>query len=190
MKRDEILDWMRSHHESVRGDPEQLLSRAENETRHHAAVHAWLHAKEIAEHEAESWRNRSPGSHAAEDTVASELCHDLARELRHLEPHPDPDEAAFLDSETLAAFAPEARMMLRSWIGEVAGEEEHRVWKEVVRFTRARAKSLIHEGALSTVGGWELTHFYTETAVRVVEILVRDYEEHARSSASHLGSIS
>jgi hypothetical protein len=43
---------------------------------------------------------------------------------------------------------------------------------------------------LSTASGWELTHFYTETAVRVVEILVRDYEERARSSASHLGSIS
>jgi hypothetical protein len=180
MKRDEILDWMRSHRDAVRGDPEKLLARAEHETRHHVTAHAWLHAKRIAEGEAESWRHRSPGSHAAEDTVASEICHDLAREMRHREPHPDGDEAALLDPETLAAFRPEARAMLHSWIGELAGEEEHRIWNEVIRFTHARAKSLVREGAISTASGWELTHFYTETAVRVAEILAHDYEEHAR----------
>jgi len=182
MKRDEILDWMRSHRDTVRGDPEQLLWRAEDETRHRAAAHAWRCAKAIVEREAEVWKQRSPGSHAAEDAVASEFCHDLARELRHLEPHPDVDEAALLEPEALAAFTFEARAMLRSWIGEVAGQEEHRVWNEVVRFTHARARSLIEEGAVSTASGWELTHFYTETAVRVAGILARDYEEHARSA--------
>ena len=183
MKRDEILDWMRSHRDSVRGDPEHLLSRAEDETRHHAATHAWLHAKEIAEHEAESWRHRSPGSHAAEDTVASELCHDLARELRHLEPHPEGGEAALVDPGTLDAFAQEARELLRSWVGEVAGKEEHRVWNEVVRFTHARAKSLIREGTVSTASGWEYTHSYAETAARLAAILAHDYEERARGAS-------
>lgn len=181
MKRDDILDWMRGHRESVRGDPEQVLERAEHEARRHAAQHAWRHAKEIAQREAASWLERSPGSHAAEDTVALELCHDLARELRHREPLPDGDEAVLLEPETLAAFAQESRAQLRSWIGEVASEEEHRVWNEVVRFTHARAKTLIHEGAMSRASGWELTHFYTETAVRLAEILAHDYEEHARS---------
>ena len=181
MKRDEILDWMRSHRDSVRGDPDQLLSRAEVETRHHAAAHAWLHAMQIAKREAASWMERSPGSHAAADTVAHEFCHDLARELRHLEPQPDADEAALLHPETLAAFAQEARAQLRSWIGEVASQEEHRVWDEVVRFTHARAKTLIREGTMSTASGWELTRFYTETAVQLAEILAHDYEEHARN---------
>lgn len=184
MKRDEILDWMRSHHSSVRGDPEQLLARAEHEACQHVAAHAWHHAKQIAEQEAESWRHRSPGSHAAEDAVASEVCHDLAREMRHLEPHPDGDETALLDPETLAAFRTEARGILHSWICEVAGKEEHRIWNEVLRFTHARAKSLVHEGAISTASGWELTHFYTETAVRVAEILAHDYDEHARFGAT------
>jgi hypothetical protein len=183
MRRDEILDWLRSHHDSVRGDPEQVLERAEHEARRHAAEQAWLHAKEIAEREVVSWKSRSLGSHAAEDTVAHEFCHDLARELRHLEPHPEGDEAALVDPGTLDAFAQEARALLRSWVGEVAGKEEHRVWKEVVRFTHARAKSLIREGTVSTASGWEFTHSYSETAARKAAILAHDSEKHARGAS-------
>jgi len=183
MTRDEILAWLRSHHDSVRGDPEQLLERAEDEARSHAAEQAWLHAKEIAEREVVSWKSRSLGSHAAEDTVAREFCHDLARELRHLEPHPEGGEAALVDPGTLDAFAQEARELLRSWVGEVAGKEEHRVWNEVVRFTHARAKSLIREGTVSTASGWELTHSYAETAARLAAILAHDYEERARGAS-------
>ena len=183
MRREEILDWMRSHRDSVRGDPEQLLARAEDETRHHAAAQAWLCAKEIAEREAASWERCSPGSHAAEHTVAHEFCIELARELRRSEPHPDGGEEALLDAETLAAFDPEARAVLRSWIEELAGKEEHRAWNEVVRFTRRRPKSLIRDGSVSTASGWELTHFYSETAARLATILAHDYEEHARSAS-------
>ena len=180
MTRDEILAWLRSHGDSVRGDPEQALGRAEQEARRHAAEQAWLHAKKIAERELADWKNRSQGSHAAEDTVALEFCHDLARELRHLEPQPEGDEEALVDPTTLDAFAQESRAMLRAWVREVAGDEEHRVWGDVVRFTNARAKSLIRDGTMSTACGWEYTHSYTETAVRLAAILAHDYEEHAR----------
>jgi hypothetical protein len=179
MKRDEILDWMRAHREAVHGDPEQILERAESDARHHAAEHAWLHAKRIAEREAESWRLASLGSHAAEDTVALELCHDLAREMRHQEPHPDADERKLLGSETLAALGPDARLQLRPWIGEIAGMEEHRVWDEVVRFTHDRAMSLIRDGTMSRTSGWEDTHSYTETAVRLSILLAHDFETRA-----------
>jgi len=181
MKRDDILDWMRSHRESVCGDPEQILGRAEFAARHHAAEHAWLHAKEIAEREAASWTGCSLGSHAAEDTVALEVCHDLARELRQHEPKPEGDPDALLDSETLAAFGQDARAQLRAWIGEVAGQEEHRTWNEIVRFTHARARSLIRDGTMSTASGWDSTHSYSETALRIATILARDYEQHARA---------
>jgi hypothetical protein len=184
MKREEILDWMRAHREAVRGDPEQILQRAESDARHHAAAHAWLHAKRMAEREAEGWRESSLGSHAAEDTVALELCHDLAREMRHHEPHPDADPTALLEPETLAALGPDARAQLRSWIGEVAGQEEHRVWDEVVHFTHDRALSLIREGAMTKVSGWEDTHFYTETAVRLSTLLAHEFEERAHRAVS------
>jgi hypothetical protein len=183
MKTGEILGWLRSHRESVRGDPETILQRAEKEARGHAAEQAWLHAKRIAERELADWKSRSKGSHAAEDCVAHEFCHDLARELRRLEPHPEGDEAAFLDPATLAAFATEARTPLRFWLEDIAGDEEHRVWSEVIRFTHRRAKSLIREGTVSTASGWDQTHSYAETAARLAAILAHDYEEHARNAS-------
>lgn len=182
MRHNEILDWLRSHRDSVRGDPEQLLGSAEHDARRHGAEQAWLHAKQIAEAELARWRDRSLGSHAAENTVALEFCHDLARELRQLEPHLEGDEETLVDPATLGAFDRESRALLRSWIREIAGDEEHRVWREVVRFTNARAKSLIREGAISTASGWEDTHSYTETAARLAAILAHDYEERARSA--------
>ncbi|RIL04645.1 MAG: hypothetical protein DCC71_13285 [Proteobacteria bacterium] len=181
MRREEILDWLRSHREAVRGDPDEVLGRAEHDARRHAAEQAWLHAKRIAERELAGWKQRSLGSHAAENTVALEFCHDLARELRQLEPQVDGDAESLVEPATLGAFAQEARDLLRGWVREVAGEEEHRVWEEVVRFTHARGKSLIREGAMSTASGWEETHWYTETAVRLAAILAHDYEERARS---------
>jgi hypothetical protein len=180
MKRDDVLDWMRSHRESVHGDPEQILGRAEREARHHAAEHAWLYAKRIALREAASWHECSLGSHAAEDAVAREVCHDLARELRHLEPQPDRDPVRLLESETLAALEQDAAAQMRPWIGDVAGEEEHKVWKEIVRFTHERASELIREGSMSTTSGWEDTHSYSETAERLASILALDFEQHAR----------
>ena len=183
MQRDEILDWMRAHRDAVHGDPDQLLARAESDARQHAAAHAWLHAKRIAEREAESWRHCSLGSHAAEDTVALELCHDLAREMKRSEPHPIADETTLLDRETLAAFDPEARAQIRPWISDVAGREEHRVWTEVVRFTHDRAMSLIREGTMSRTSGWEDTHWFTETAVRLNLLLAHDFEERAHHAA-------
>jgi hypothetical protein len=180
MQRDEILDWLRSHQENVRGDPEQVLERAEHDARCHAAQQAWLHAKKIAEDKLDGWRRASLGSHAAEDTVALEFCHDLARELRHLEPALEGDEETLVDPITLGAFDRKSRAQLRTWICEIAGAEEHRVWREIVRFTNARAKSLIRDGTMSTASGWEDTHSYTETAARLASILAHDYEEHAR----------
>jgi hypothetical protein len=180
MKRGEIVDWLRAHREAVHGDPDAALDQAERDARRHAAEQAWLHAKQIAEREMQAWQSRTGGMHAREDWVAREFCHELARELRHAEPHPDGDAIALVDRATLDAFESEAREQLRAWICEVAGEEEHRVWAEVVRFTDRRARSLIREGAVSTEDRWELTHSYAETAARLAAILAHDYEEHAR----------
>jgi hypothetical protein len=171
---------MCAHREAVHGDPQEALDRAEREARRHASEDAWLHAKRIAEGEVERWKHRSHGLHARADWVAREFCHELARELRHLEPRPGAEEAErWIAPETLGAFESEAREQLRSWLREVVGEEEHRVWAEVVRFTTARARSLVREGAVSTEERWEYTHSYAETAARLAAILASDYEQHA-----------
>jgi hypothetical protein len=180
MRRSEIIDWLRAHRESVHGDPETTLDRAEHEARRHAAEAAWLHAKRIAEAEVARWKGRSHGPHAREDWVAREFCHELARDLRHHEPHDaGDDESRWVDEPTLDAFERDAREQLREWIREVVGEEEHRVWAEVVRFTDGRAKALVREGVLSIDDRWEYTHSYAETAAQLAAILAHDYEEHA-----------
>lgn len=183
MDRNEILDWLRSHQESVHADPAAALDRAEREARRRAAQDAWRHARAIAEQQIARWSGRSRGIHAREDWAAREFCHELARELRNLEPQPEADAAHWVDPETLGAFAGDARERLRAWVREVAGEEEHRVWREVVRFTDARARSLQREGRLSSEERWEHTHSYAETAARLAAILAEDYEERARAAA-------
>jgi hypothetical protein len=183
MTRSDILDWLRAHRESVHGDPEQVLDHAEHEARRRASQEAWLYAKQIAEQQIDLWNHRSRGMHSREDWVAREFCHELARELRGLEPHPEPgDEEHWMDTETLGALERDARDQLREWISEIAGDEEHRVWRDVVRFTDARARSLVREGAVSTEERWEYTHSYAETAARLAAILAHDYEEHARET--------
>jgi len=183
MERKEILDWLRSHRESVHADPAAVLEQAEREARRQAAQDAWRHARAIAERQVALWSGRSQGIHSREDWAAREFCHELARELRHLEPTPDGDDAHWLGSETLGAVESEARERLRAWVREVAGDEEHRVWREVVRFTDARARSLVREGRVSTEERWEYTHSYAETAARLAAILAEDYEAHAREAA-------
>lgn len=182
MERHEILDWLRRHRESVHGEPERLLERAERAARRQAAEDAWRHAKAIAEREMARWSQRSRGIHSREDWAAREFCHELARELKHLEPAPESDEAHWLDRETLDAFEADARAQLREWVRTVAGEEEHKVWREVVRFTDGRARSLAQEGVLSSEERWEYTHSYAETAMRLAAILAEDYEQRARAA--------
>lgn len=183
MTRDEILAWLREHQASIHDEPEAALASAEREARRRAAEDAWQHARAIAEEQIRYWSQRSHAMHAREDWVAREVCHELARELKHLEPRPADDVAHWLGPATLARFDREAREQLRAWIRDVAGQEEHRVWQDVVRFTDARARSLVREGELSTQDGWEYTHSYAETAARLAAILARDYEARAHSPA-------
>ena len=182
MDRSAILAWLESHREAVHDDPAAALDRAERAARRRAAQDAWKHAQAIAEQQLALWSRRSRGIHAREDWAAQEFCHELARELRHLEPKPASDEAHWVDPATLDAFEREARDKLREWVRTVAGEEEHRVWGEVMRFTDARARSLMREGRLSSEERWEYTHSYAETAARLAAILAADYEQHAREA--------
>jgi hypothetical protein len=181
LTRTELVAWLRAHRDAVHGDPDEIVDRVERDARRRAAEAAWLHAKEYAQAEVARWRARSQGSHASEDCVAREVCHDFARELRQHEPHDeaDGDEHRWLAPDTLRALGDEARGPVRSFLHDVVGEEEHRVWAEVVRFTNHRASTLVRDGVVSTVDGWDETPSYRETAAHVSEILAEDFEARA-----------
>jgi hypothetical protein len=50
-----------------------------------------------------------------------------------------------------------------------------------MRFTRKRGRTLAREQHLSSDLGFDEIHAYSETAVRVMGILVRDFQHHARA---------
>ena len=181
MKRSEVLDWLIQHTEHIHDIPEQVLSRCETEVRKHAQEDAWLHARDIAEEHNQHWRH-SWGAHASETFVAREICRGLADEFKRNEPIPaEGHESAFVDEDVLGVLDPEARTIILEYVHDLARGEEHRAWKEIMRFTRKRGRTLAREEHLSSDRSFEGTHAYSETAARVMGILARDFQHHARA---------
>jgi hypothetical protein len=183
MDRQDVMSWLKTHPDAVHGNAEELLERCEGEVRRHAAEEAWLHAKAIALERMKYWEH-SFGNPSSEDFVAREACHELAGELRQHEPTVEEgSEDKFADPRALEAFEPEGRDCLRRWIRDLASEEEHQVWLEVVRFTHRRGGALVREGKVSRDLTWDPEHSYARTAGRVMRMLAEDYEEHAHPRA-------
>ncbi len=181
MKRSEVLDWLIQHTEHIHDIPEQVLSRCETEVRKHAQEDAWLHARDIAEEHNQHWRH-SWGAHASETFVAREICRGLADEFKRNEPIPaEGHESAFVDEDVLGVLDPEARTIILEYVHDLARGEEHRAWKEIMRFTRKRGRTLAREEHLSSDRSFEGTHAYSETAARIMGILARDFQHHARA---------
>ncbi len=181
MERGEVLDWLIRHTEYIHDVPERVLSRCETEVRKHAQEDAWLHARDIAEEHNQYWRHFW-GAYASETYVAREVCRGLADEFKHNEPVPvEGHESAFVDEDVLGVLDPEARSIILDYVHDLARGEEHRAWKEIMRFTRKRARTLAREEHLSSDVSFEGTHAYSETAVRVMGILAHDFQQHARA---------
>ncbi|MBW2577371.1 MAG: hypothetical protein JRE38_04800 [Deltaproteobacteria bacterium] len=181
MERSEVLDWLTRHTEHIHDLPEQLLARCETEVRQHAQEDAWLHARDIAEQHSHYWRHFW-GAHASEAYVAREACRGLAEEFKHNEPAPvEGHESDFVDNDVLSVLDPEARTIIFEYVHDLALGEERRVWKEIVRFTRKRGRTLAREEHLSSDLSFDGTNVYSETAVRVMGILARDFQRHARA---------
>ena len=181
MKRLDLEHWIAHHPDSIHADSKALLDRCENDAKDHAHRDAWIHAKEIAQR---SLRRFEHGfGHPASDTfVTREVCHDLARELKHHAPKPDAHgrgNAEWLSRSLLDALDSEARGMFLVWLGELAEKEEHSTWKEIVRFTNHRPRTLIREGHMTDQCDWDLDHTYPLVAARVVRMLIAEFETHA-----------
>jgi len=179
MRRNDVMKWLESHPRCVHGDARRLLDCCENAVRRRAEQDAWMHAKEIVEKQKETWEH-AWGFHASEAFVAREVCHRFAVKMREMEPVvPEGGEEELAGESVMAAFEPEARSILRQWIHDLACEEEHHIWMDIIRFTDKRAVALDREGKLSWELTWSGAHPYTETAARIAGILSNDCERRA-----------
>ena len=182
MDRNEIVRWLEQHAAQVHGGvPAELVARCEKQVRQHAAENAWLAAKAYVEGRMHEWEHEW-GQHATESSVAREVCPMLARELRRREPQIEPGEASALAGEAvLGSLDAEARAKLVEWVRELAQQVEHRIWGEIVRFTRRDGRRMAQDGRASSDDSWEATENYAHKAAHVAKMLIEDYE--ARASA-------
>ena len=185
MNRIDIERWLDQHHESVRESPREVLARYETDLRRHAREVAWRHAREIAEHALRRFRSGF-GLPASEGFVARELCHEMARELSHHEPHPDHPvpEGEWIEPDTLALLEPDARTKLAEWLEECADREEHAAWMEIVAFTDHFAATLIRRAHMTRDLSWDFDRSYPKLATRIGEMILREFEDHARMELS------
>ena len=145
MQRTDLETWFTHHPDSIHTDPAVLLDQCESEVRDHAHRDAWIHAKEIAEESLHRFE-RVFGLPASDIFVTREVCHEIARELRRNEPHPEDDAVEWVGSGVLEALDSDARRLLQGWLKELAAKEEHSAWREIVYFTDHLARSLIDAG--------------------------------------------
>jgi hypothetical protein len=114
--------------------------------------------------------------------VARDVCDGLADEFKRNEPVPaEGHESDFVDEDVLGVLDPEARGIILEYVHDLARGEEHRAWKKIMRFTRKRGQTLAREEHLSSDRSFDEVHAYSETATRVMGILARDFQRHARA---------
>ncbi|MBW1883853.1 MAG: hypothetical protein JRJ58_10025 [Deltaproteobacteria bacterium] len=183
MERIDLANWLTQHPEAIHADPNDLLEQMETKVRDRAHRDAWIHARDIAEQSMHRFE-RIFGNPASDTFVTQEVCHEIARELKHHEPHPDDEDAdEWAGQAALDALEPEARLMLHHWLKELAEKEEHTAWLEIVHFTHHLARNLIRDGHMTSECDWDLDHTYPKIAARVTRMLIREFETHATSDA-------
>jgi chromosome partitioning protein len=174
--REDVLLWLASHPEAVHGEPGEILQRCEERVRRHTVEDAWQSARSLVE-EHTSWLERWWRTHAGESAPLEAVCHALARQMRVHEPTLGESETQrLLDADLLAALDPDARSLMQSWVCDLAREEEHHAWLDVVHYTDARGASLERE--MSSARGRRPGDAH-QRAVRIAQILARDFERHA-----------
>ena len=116
------------------------------------------------------------------DTFVVQLTGGQAYELRTHEPRVEPGAEEHLAGGPVREdLEPEGWELLRQWVRDLAAEEEHRVWLEIVHYTDKRARNLIRDHHMSRDWEWDAEHRYTAIAAHVAEILARDYSIHAHA---------
>ena len=180
MDRAHTLSWLHRHPDSVHTDPDVLVDRLEHAIERHTHEDAWLEAKQYAERRVADWAT-DWGFHASDAYVARETCMAMARALRRHEPHfHHGDEEHLAGAENLADLEAPARRVVEEWILERAEEEMHRIWREVVNFTKREARALSESGQYSDdLSDWDANANYKVRAACIAQILAQEFEAHA-----------
>jgi len=179
MNRHDVESWLEHHPTLVHANPKALLNRCEREVRSHTHRDAWKHAREVTEESLHRFE-RVFGLPASDVFVTREVCHEIAREMRHQEPHLEAtSEAELVSRSVLDALDPQAREKLREWLMELAEKEEHAVWLEIVRFTDHMARSLIRDAGMTRALEWDFDHSYPRVAARVAKLMMQEFEAHS-----------
>jgi predicted nucleic acid-binding protein len=117
---------------------------------------------------------------ASEVFVTTEVCHELAWELAHREPEVEAGAEEHLAGGPVREALPdESWEKVRDWVHQLAAEEEHQAWSEIVRYTVRRAKDIIRKQGFARDTGWDERRRYSEIASHVAQILAREYSLHA-----------
>jgi hypothetical protein len=183
MKRIDIEAWLTTHPTTIHRPARALLDACEAEVRHHAHELAWQHARERAEESLHRFEGGS-GMPASEAFVAREVCHAIARDLKHHEPHVERmSEEEWLGRRILEALDPEARPILHDWLLELAEKEEHEVWQEIVSFTHQLARELVLDLEMTNALEWDFERSYPRLAARVLELVIQQFDAQARSAS-------
>lgn len=180
MERNEVERWLEQHPAQVHGVPHEVVEGCEHAVRRHAAEDAWAAARSYVEGRMEQWEHEW-GFPASEAGVAKEVCRKLAGELAKQEPGVDDSAGARLAGEdVLGVLEPEARQEVLTWVCELAREVEHRIWREIVRFTRDEGQKLLDDRELSEDMRWGALRSYTQQAAHVAQLVLRDYDQQSR----------
>lgn len=185
-----VLEWLRAHPQALKGSADALVSGCEQAVRRHAREDAWISAKRYVADRQHEWEE-SHGAHASEAFVAREVCRQFADDLAHHEPTPHSgDEDHLAGGVVKSSLSQEGWEYLIPWVMEVARDEEHRTWRQIVDYTRVRAEELIRSHHLSSDTSFDRTKCYGDVAARISGILSRDFSEHAfpRPPGSSLGA--
>lgn len=179
MDRTDLEAWLAHHPDSTRMPPAELLDRCEEEVRDHARQDAWLRACDVAESSVKRFE-RVFGLPASDSFVTREVCHEIARELKQHEPHPDDETAEhWVDDEVLASLDDEARGRLREWLHDLAEKEEHEAWMGIVYFADHLARRLIREAHMTNAVDWDFDRTYPRVAARVARMMIREFQMRA-----------
>ena len=179
MERVEVLRWLQVHPNDIQGDAEVLVVRCERAVRRHASEDAWRSAKDYVEGRMHEWEDEW-GTHAGEEFVTREICHQLSYELGKHEPEIEVGAEEHLAGGTVhEALSEEGWRYVSEWVRDIAREEEHEVWGDIVRYTDKHAGEIVRAFGFKNDSDYEHTRSYAEIAAQVAGILAKEFSHKA-----------